>query len=259
LSHSNPPNLGIIIPARINSSRLERKLLIDIHGLPMIEHVRRRALLNNLNLPVVVASGDIEILKVVEEFGGNTLHTPGNHENGLSRVGEASQDLKWDRYIVLQGDEILTRPKDLDVFIQQNVLPESHSVVNAITKLNTSSEIHDDSVVKCLISNEERIIYIFRKSPLVSQDSLQMQSIRKICGLFAITHEILQNVLSQPNTRIAQHESIEQLKFIELGIGLGSVHFEKDYPSVNLLKDLQLVHEVLAVDAHQREILQSIL
>lgn len=255
----NPPNLGIIIPARIDSSRLERKLLINIHGIPMIEHVRRRALRNNLNLPVVVASGDLEILKVVESFGGNAVHTPGHHENGLSRVGEASKILDWDKYIILQGDEVLARPTDLDIFIQQNYLPETPSVANAVTKLNTFSEIHDESVVKCLVSVDNQIIYIFRKSPLVTHESLQIESIRKICGLFAITHEILQTVLSQPNTRIAQNESIEQLKFIELGIRFGSVYLEKDYPSVNLLRDLKLVNEILDFDSDQKEILQSIL
>jgi CMP-2-keto-3-deoxyoctulosonic acid synthetase len=94
---------------------------------------------------------------------------------------------------------------------------------------------------------------------LVAPDHEQMQSLKKICGLFAITHEMLQAILSQSNTRVAQHESIEQMKFIELGVALGSVSFETDYPSVNLKKDLDLVYKILKEDTKQREILQSII
>lgn len=259
MSGSQGTRVGIIIPARIDSSRLARKLLIDIHGIPMIEHVRRRALKNSLGLPVVVASGDIEILKVVKGFGGNTLLTKATHENGLSRVGEASNLLNWDRYIILQGDEVLIRPTDLDYFIDRNLASDAPAVVNAVTMLNFTSEIQDESVVKCLTSIHDLILYIFRKSPLVASDHEQLQSLMKICGLFAITHEKLQTVLCQSNTKLAERESIEQLKFIELGIALGSVRFEMDYPSVNLKKDLDLVLKFLNEDTTQREILQSIL
>ena len=251
--------VGIVIPARIDSSRLARKLLIDIHGIPMIEHVRRRALKNSMGLPVVVVSGDIEILKAVEGFGGNTLRTTARHENGLSRVGEASKHLNWDRYIILQGDEVLISPTDLDYFIKRNLSFDAPTVINAVTSLNFTSEIDDESVVKCLTSIHELILCIFRKSPLVAPDHEQMQSLKKICGLFAITHEMLQAILSQSNTRVAQHESIEQMKFIELGVTLGSVSFETDYPSVNLKKDLDLVCKILKEDTNQREILQSIM
>ncbi len=259
MTASKATRAGIIIPARIDSSRLARKLLIEIHGIPMIEHVRRRALKNSMGLPVVVVSGDIEILKVVESFGGNALRSRAKHENGLSRVGEASKNLNWDRYIILQGDEVLISPTDLDYFINRNFSFDAPAVINAVTGLNFTSEIHDESVVKCLTSIHELILCIFRKTPLVAPDHEQMQSLKKICGLFAITHEILQTILSEPNTRIAHHESIEQMKFIELGIALGSVSFETDYPSVNLKKDLDLVYRILNDDANQRAILQSII
>jgi len=86
-----------------------------------------------------------------------------------------------------------------------------------------------------------------------------MQSILKICGLFAISHEMLQNVLIEPDTPIANLESIEQMKFIELGATLGAFYLDTDYPSVNLEKDLHLVNTILHTDVNQKQILQSIL
>lgn len=259
MSATNASNVGIVIPARIDSNRLARKLLIDIHGIPMIEHVRRRAEKNKYGLPVIVASGDIEILQVVESFGGNTLLTKDNHENGLSRVGEASKHLNWNRYIILQGDEVLIRPTDLDKFICKNLNFEIPQIINAVTRLKFSSEIYDRSIVKCLTSIHDLILCIFRNSPLTSEDHEQMQSILKICGLFAISHEMLQNVLTEPDTPIANLESIEQMKFIELGATLGAFYLDTDYPSVNLEKDLHLVNTILHSDVNQKQILQSIL
>ena len=252
-------NIGIVIPARIDSSRLKHKLLIDIHGLPMIEHVRRRALRNNYKIPVVVASGDREILRIVENFGGDTIETKNVHENGLSRVGEASLTLNWDRFIVLQGDEILTRPKDLDLFIDKNSQPDSHQVINAVSFLDSSSDIMDESIVKCTVSINNTISYIFRKSPLISPKVTQLQLLRKICGLFGITQNALKQVLAQENTPIAASESIEQLKLIELGFEIGLCHFESDFPSVNLQKDLDLVLKIMSENFEQAEILNSIL
>ena len=252
-------NIGIVIPARIDSSRLERKLLIDVHGLPMIEHVRRRALKNSSKIPVVVASGDIEILRVVERFGGDAIETTKAHENGLSRVGEASAQLKWDRYIILQGDEILTRPVDLDHFIGQNSKPDGKQVINAVSSIESETELGDDSIIKCITSTDDSILFIFRRNPMISDITTQLKLIKKICGLFGITNSALQQVLSKQNTPVASNESIEQLKFLEMGIPLGFCVLESDFPSVNLKKDLDLVIKILANNEHQAEILKSIL
>ena len=68
-------NIQVIIPAHLNSIRLKRKVLIDINGLPMIEHVRRRVLLSKSINKVHVATGDIEIKNIVENYGGDTIFT----------------------------------------------------------------------------------------------------------------------------------------------------------------------------------------
>ena len=66
-------NLKVIIPAHLASLRLKEKILIDIHGLPMIEHVRRRVLLSKEVSEVIVATCDFEIKKIVEGFGGKVV------------------------------------------------------------------------------------------------------------------------------------------------------------------------------------------
>ena len=76
----------IIIPARLNSLRLPKKVLLDIHGLPMIEHVRRRTLMAKNVSEVFVATCDEEINQTVLSFGGKVIMTNQNHQNGTSRA-----------------------------------------------------------------------------------------------------------------------------------------------------------------------------
>jgi 3-deoxy-manno-octulosonate cytidylyltransferase (CMP-KDO synthetase) len=93
--------IAIVIPARLASERLPNKVLLDFAGLPMIEHVRRRGMMNQYLVPVYVASGDPEILEIVETFGGSTLRTYKDHTDGLSRVNEAVASLPFEHYIIL--------------------------------------------------------------------------------------------------------------------------------------------------------------
>ena len=107
----------ILIPARLNSQRLPNKLLLEINGLPIIEHVRRRAELNEFGADVYVVSNDKKILKTISGYGGKTLQTHRKHLNGTSRCSEAAEQLKSKFYLILQGDEILTLPRHINQLI----------------------------------------------------------------------------------------------------------------------------------------------
>lgn len=260
MSSKTSPKIGIIIPARLDSVRLPKKLLIDFFGLPMIEHVRRRALLNSHALPVVVATGDEEISDVITGFGGQVMSTVKDHQNGLSRVGEAAEKLGWDQYIILQGDEILVLPRHLDQMIKSAVESPLKAASNAVTKLSKDSEITDPSVVKCLRRRSDGdILFIFRKTPLVSSREIQSNLIHKICGLFSISTSALLALLNSPNQPISHSESIEQMKIIELGMELGAVELDTNFPSINLAKDVKEVTLILSSNREQANILDKIL
>ena len=98
----------------MGSARLFGKPLMKFNDLPMIEHVRRRALLNTHDLDVIVVSPDQEILDLVVSNGGNVFESKIDHPNGLSRAGEALRELDWTHFILVQGDEILVLPSEID-------------------------------------------------------------------------------------------------------------------------------------------------
>ena len=141
--------IAIVIPARMDSQRLPGKALLQVKGIPMVEHVRRRGELNSLNIPVIVASGDDEILQLVAKSGGEVFRSLTDHDNGTSRVFELSQKHEFTHYLVLQGDELLVLPEQLDALIRAVIEQPSIDFMNLTTKLSSETEVLDESVVKC--------------------------------------------------------------------------------------------------------------
>jgi 3-deoxy-manno-octulosonate cytidylyltransferase (CMP-KDO synthetase) len=248
--------IGIVIPARLESERLPRKVLKMFSGLPMIEHVWRRAQLTNPVIETVIATDSEEIKKVCENFGAKCYITSKNHPNGLSRVSEISSILNWDFYIVLQADEILIDPKYLDELYKEIEVNSKQQFFNLIVDLNNKSELTDKNTVKCLLRDDRTIINIFRKSGLVSSEETQLKIIKKICGVFAISTNCLSIVSGAQPQKIEISESIEQMKIIELGINILAVNVGINYPSVNTSEEAQLVEKILDMDPRQKNILE---
>ena len=250
--------IAIVIPARLASERLPNKVLLDFAGLPMIEHVRRRGMMNQYSVPVYVASGDPEILEIVETFGGRTLRTYKDHTDGLSRVNEAVASLPFEHYIILQGDEILVVPSEIDRVIDEISNSPEVDIWNQITLLSNLDELANVSVVKCLTDTSNNIFSLFRKSPLTSKIEKQMSLVSKVCGLFAISKSAMSEICNKHNSPLQIAESIEQLKFIEYGFLIKSISTDFNFPSVNLLEDIDKIKEVLRTSPQQKGILSEI-
>jgi len=107
-------NIIAVIPAHLASVRFPNKVLHNFYGLPMIEHVRRRALLSTVIKEVYVATCDTQIAETIKQFGGKVLLTSNNHKNGTTRVAEAIKDIDCSHVILLQGDEPLLLPRHID-------------------------------------------------------------------------------------------------------------------------------------------------
>ena len=250
--------IGIVIPARLQSERLPNKVLRQFLGKVMIEHVWKRANLIQEKAEIVVATDSLEIKKVCETFGANVMLTSNKHQNGLSRTGEIAKILNWDFYIILQADEILIDPKNLEFLIKTIKEKNSSPFYNLITNLKKASELNDRNVVKCLIRNDNSLINIFRLSGSIASEATQMAFTKKICGLFAISHECLNKIIDLPAQIIETNESIEQMKLIELNYQVLGVEVKDNYPSVNTELEANEVLEILSQDPYQKSILTQI-
>ena len=246
-----------MIPARLDSERLPGKVLKDFLGMPMIEHVWRRAQLTNPLLETVIATDSSEIKKIAEKFGANCILTSKNHKNGLSRVGEIINVLKWDHYLVLQADEILIEPESLNLLARTTLSNSKFQFFNLITKIERLEEISDVNIVKCLTRKDNSIITMARKSNSIAPEFDQVEYTSKICGVFSCSSNLIKELSSTNAQKIEKSESIEQMKVIEIGYGILGVPIDRNYLSVNTSNEAMIALSILQSDNTQRLILNS--
>jgi len=246
------------IPARLASTRFYGKVLHPIEGLPMIEHVRRRALLSNGLKDVYVATSDIEIYNLVSSCGGKVILTHLEHENGTSRIAEAVQKVACSHVVLIQGDEPLILPNHIDKLIDSiNQFPNIDAW-NCVASLSSVDELNKQSFVKCITSPENFILNTFRRSPLISRQEIQMAQIKKVLGILGFKKEFLLSLSLLPQSMLEANESIEQLRIIENHFRLSAVHVEPALPSINEPKDLQVVIDNIKTDTIQSQLFKKI-
>jgi 3-deoxy-manno-octulosonate cytidylyltransferase (CMP-KDO synthetase) len=248
-----------MIPAHLASVRFPRKILFDIHGLPMIEHVRRRALMCSSLERVIVATCDEEIISVIQGFGGEVIRTSNTHQNGTTRVAEAIKLVECSHVILLQGDEPLLLPRHIDSMVSAIRENPINSAWNATGPIEGPEELDRYSFVKCAISPVGQIMHCFRRSPYFSDYTKQRNFVRKILGMIAYRKDFLSIVTDLEPTPVERLESIEQMRIIEGGYRLKSVDVEPSYPSVNERQEIDIVLEYARHNEEQQALLSRLL
>jgi len=248
-----------VIPAHMASIRFPNKILFPFFDLPMIEHVRRRALLSSLIDEVYVATCDKEIESSIKSYGGKVIITSNSHQNGTSRIAEAVENIDCSHVILLQGDEPLLLPRHIDSLVNEIILNKDGDSWNATGPIESSDELDKHSFVKCSINENNRILYCFRRSPSYSNTQDQSLYIRKILGLIAFKKSFLLEITKKNPTRIESLEFIEQMRIIENGYSMTSVPVSPSLPSVNEPDEANIVIDYIKNNKEQKELLNKIL
>ena len=256
----NSVRVAAIIPARMASSRFPGKPLLNMHGLPMVEHVRRRALLCGRFSDVVVATCDREIEEAVRGYGGKVVMTSPDHPAATDRVAEAARRLHCTHVVNIQGDEILVLPQDLDRMVR--TIEENHSAPawNAVAPLEEPEDLKDPSVVKCVVSSSGRILFCSRDfSALSKKLGPRWEPVRRILGILAYRRDFLEQYLTLKRTPLETTESIDQSRILEHDIPLLGVPFTRGYLGINEPREVAAVQKFLREDPHQQTVLQEML
>ena len=259
---SAPPRVRVaaIIPARMASSRFPGKPLLDVQGLPMVEHVRRRALLCRKFSDVVVATCDAQIADVVRGYGGTCLMTSPSHPAATDRVSEAVKQLDCTHVINVQGDEILVLPGDLEKMVSAIEAAPDVPAWNAVAKIEREEELRDRSIVKCAVSSSGRILFCsrdFSKLPLKIGGGFE--PIRNVLGILGYRRDFLERYGTLARTPLEVAEAIDQSRIVEHDVALRSVEFERGYPGINEPREVAMVQAYLNTDSRQQVVLQEVL
>jgi len=236
----------ILIPARMGASRLPGKPLADIHGVPMIVHVWRRAKTADLG-PVLVAADDPAIVAAIIAEGGEALLTRANHLSGSDRIHEALEIYdsarRFDIVINLQGDLPAIAPED----IKKSLAPLSEEAADIATLV---AEIRDDlsrgdpNIVKCvgspLPSGHLRALYFSRAPVPWGEGPLYHHA-----GIYAYRREVLDRFIKLPPSPLEKREKLEQLRALEAGMRIDAALISDCPLGVDTPETLELARDLL--------------
>lgn len=218
---------AIVIPARLASTRLPRKLLLCETGKPLIQHTYEAASQASLPDSVIVASDHAEIAAAVGTFGGDVRMTSLDAASGTDRVAEVARDLvEFDIIVNVQGDEPEIDAESIDFSIRM-LQQQPRAVMSTLaTPIRLRSQLDDPNCVKVVFDDEGRALY-FSRSPiphvrdwdetlLQQQPPLFFQHI----GLYAYRRDFLLKLANMPRSNLETLENLEQLRVLSAGHGI---------------------------------------
>ena len=241
---SNDQKVIAILPARLESSRLPRKALKDICGLPMIVHVYKRCLLSKKLDEVYVATDSFEIKEVVEKYGGKVIMTSSKHETGTDRIAEAALELDAEIIVNIQGDEALANPKYIDRVTNELI---ENPDINVGILVNSFSKKDSPSDIKVVLNKNNDVMYLSR-SDIPSHSRSNNDSMLKAYHIVPLRKKFLLEFTQWEKGSLEKIESNEYLRILENGERIRAVHVESDAISVDTSEDLQYVREMMPYD-----------
>ncbi len=238
-----------VIPARLGSTRLARKMLREIAGRPLIgvvyEAVRSSPLLDR----VLVATDSEEIATVCRQHGWEVRMTSSAHRSGTERVHEISGREASDVYINVQGDEPLTRPEHIATLLQ--VMENPLVQVGTVMTTAASADIPNPNAVKVVVDLDGRALYFSRATIPFDRDGTGPRYFKHL-GFYAYRKPALDRFVTLPESSLEKSERLEQLRFLENGIPIYVGKTPYDSVGVDTEEDLRRVQEMLSGSKRQK-------
>ena len=245
----------VAIPARLGSTRLPRKPLREIAGVPMIVHVARRALLAGAR-EVVVATDDRAIADVVEPLGVAVAMTRADHPSGTDRLAEVALQRGWAQsqiVVNLQGDEPLAPASGIRAVAA--LLAGSNAPMATLAEpVRSVEEIFDPACVKVVRGSSGDALYFSRAAIPWARDAFAKNrdelpagvAFLRHIGIYAYRAGFLQTFTTLPRGTLEAAESLEQLRVLEAGHAIAVGIAPESFPAgVDTEEDLARVARLL--------------
>lgn len=213
----------VVIPARLQSSRLPRKMLLPVGGKPLVVHTYEAACRARKPRAVLVATDSAEIVREVRRFGGQAVLTSPSCPSGTDRVAEVARShAEFDVLVNVQGDEPEIDPAHIDLAIE---LLEQHPDVPMSTlasPIRCAEQLADPACVKVVFDRQGRALYFSRAPIPFARDGLPSQNAGaplgwQHIGLYAYRREFLLRLAALSPSPLEQIEKLEQLRVLEAG------------------------------------------
>lgn len=241
----SPRVLGVI-PARLASTRLPRKVLRPICGEPMLAWVYRAARACPQLDDVLIATDSTEVIDLARSRGWNAVLTPSNCASGTDRIHHLAQTVHADIYVNVQGDEPLLRPDHIESLLRPFTAGRHEVQVSTLATPCAPDEAANPNVVKVVLAANNTALYFSRAAIPYDRDKTNAIPYLKHLGLYAYTKATLNKFATLPPSPLETAERLEQLRFLENNIPILVEITPHDTIGVDTEEDLKAVEAVLS-------------
>jgi 3-deoxy-manno-octulosonate cytidylyltransferase (CMP-KDO synthetase) len=250
-----------IIPARLGSTRLPAKALIEIDGKPMVCCVADQAKLARNVDRVIVATDSQEIVDAVSKRGTEVVLTSPDHASGTDRIAEVAEQLPDAEIIVnVQGDEPMISPETIEravAAMEEEIAsgPNGAGIVTTWEPIESKDELLNHNLVKVVLDDHDFAVY-FSRSPIpfpreavnrnggspgvaLDREPELLKLFRKHTGLYVYRREVLLQFTKWPQTQLERIEALEQLRALTNGVRIKTIQASSKSVGVDTLEDLE--------------------
>ncbi len=228
-----------VIPARLASTRLPRKVLREIAGVPMVCRVWERARQARVLSEVLVATDSEEVVEACRARGVPVTLTASDHQSGTDRIWEVAQHRPADVYVNIQGDEPLVSARHVERLVEP-FFTRPETQVSTLKIRATPAEVENANVNKVVCDLEGRALYFSHLAIPYDRDRVGVVHYKHM-GLYAYRTAALEAFHCFPPSPLERIERLEQLRFLEHGISIVVVETDEATIGVDTEEDLRAV------------------
>jgi 3-deoxy-manno-octulosonate cytidylyltransferase (CMP-KDO synthetase) len=230
-----------VIPARLASTRLSRKMLREIAGQTLIARVYQGVRSSPLLDDVIIATDSDEIMQVCRQHGWHARMTSATHRSGTERVREIAESVAADVYLNVQGDEPLARAEHIAAMF--DLMKDPNVQVGTLKTPASSQDINNPNAVKVVTDAAGRALYFSRATIPFDRDGSSPNYFKHL-GFYAYRKAALDRFCGLPESALERSERLEQLRFLENGIPIHVAETSYDTVGVDTEEDLRRVEEI---------------
>ena len=237
----------IVIPARLDSTRLPKKVLLDLKGKTVIQRVYEQCLkVKNID-GVYIATDSTEIEGVCRSFTDHIILTKSSHQSGTDRIGEAVSGLDCDVVVNVQGDEPFIDPNLIEELVH-SFDDDQVSIASAMSKIENIKDFQDPNVVKVVVDTQNNAIY-FSRAPIPfprdhqeiirSNEELKKHNFFRHIGIYGYQKDFLAKYIKMDQTNLEKLEKLEQLRVIENGFKIKMIEATSSLIGIDTQEDYE--------------------
>ena len=237
----------IVIPARLDSSRLPKKVLLDLKGKTVIQRVYEQCLkVKNID-GVYIATDSTEIEGVCRSFTDHIILTKSSHQSGTDRIGEAVAGIDCDIIVNVQGDEPFIDPNLIEELVH-SFDDDQVSMASAMSKIENIKDLQDPNVVKVVVDTQNNAIY-FSRAPIpfprdhqeiiYSNEELKKHNFFRHIGIYGYQKDFLAKYIKMEQTNLEKLEKLEQLRVIENGFKIKMIEAASSLIGIDTQEDYE--------------------